>query len=200
MSFPSPHSPVSRRGSSRQYSLAEVEELGPIIPVTAGLFSASYLYISWFLPVWRLSGCLKEGSGGVIIRPSPGKGRGAFFDGVRPIKRGRIVGEYRGDVLSYKDLTLRYPPVNGTIAKNDYLLEIRPDSLFIDASDESSSRTNWARYINHSSKSPNLVLELNALHKIAWFESSRQISPGDELLFDYGEKYWDGYESMLASE
>eukprot|EP00518_Triparma_eleuthera_P005988 CAMPEP_0182483576 /NCGR_PEP_ID=MMETSP1319-20130603/41591_1 /TAXON_ID=172717 /ORGANISM="Bolidomonas pacifica, Strain RCC208" /LENGTH=126 /DNA_ID=CAMNT_0024685393 /DNA_START=389 /DNA_END=769 /DNA_ORIENTATION=- len=125
---------------------------------------------------------------------------GAFYDGPSPLPKGSLVGQYMGELLTLTELAEKYPPVGGTIAKNDYLFELRPSSLYIDASDPDPDVTNWTRFINHSSKDPNLVVEVNNLHKVVWFDALRDIRPGEELCFDYGEKYWEGWEDMLVDE
>lgn len=114
------------------------------------------------------------------------------------IKEGSIVGQYKGDLLTLNELSKKYPPINGTISKNDYLFEIRESSLYIDANDADSTSVNWTRYINHAEGDEvNLRVEVNALHKIVWFEAIRDIKKGEELCFDYGDRYWDGYEGMI---
>ena len=78
-----------------------------------------------------------------------------------------------GDLLTITELAVKYPPVSGTIAKNDYLFELRPSALYIDASSTEEGVTNWTRFINHSSGDPNLVVEVNNLHKVVWFDALR---------------------------
>ena len=118
--------------------------------------------------------------------------------GDKKIKKNSIVGRYTGDVLTAKELALRYPPVNGTISENSYLFELVENARFIDAADPDSPNVNWTRYINHSSDSPNLEIELNPSQDLVWFTALRDIEVGEEFVFDYGERYWDGCEEMIV--
>ena len=63
---------------------------------------------------------------------------------------------------------------------------------YVDAEDPKCS--NWCRFINHAAE-PNLRVKSLAFSGITmkhrvWFVSTREIQPGDELCFDYGEDYW----------
>jgi hypothetical protein len=123
---------------------------------------------------------------------SPTKGRGLFA--MQAFAASSLVIEYRGDVLSWKSLAERYG--SGKInLQGKYVFELRELAVYIDAADERSA--GCARFINHSSRNPNLRVEVDLLHSRAWFVASREIAAGDELCFDYGSRYWEGWEGGL---
>ena len=65
--------------------------------------------------------------------------------------------------------------------------------VFIDAEDPSVS--SWTRFLNHSKKRANLMMRSQVLPDgtpMVRFVVSRDVQPGDELLFDYGHAYWEG--------
>ena len=124
------------------------------------------------------------------------KGRGLFA--LRTFLAGDDdVIEYRGDLLSYKGLAERYG--RGTInLQGKYVFELRENGLYIDAGDEQASGR--ARYLNHSSRRPNLSVETDLLHNRVWFRASRDIASGEELCFDYGPRYWEGWSGQLFDD
>lgn len=68
---------------------------------------------------------------------------------------------------------------------NQYLMEIA-NNKYIDG----SNRTNIARYVNHSCE-PNAYLVIERGR--AWIRAAREIDPGEEITFDYGEDFFDTY-------
>ncbi|KAL7509523.1 hypothetical protein ACHAXN_006863 [Cyclotella atomus] len=71
--------------------------------------------------------------------------------------------------------------------------EPAPDRIFVDAEDEYESL--WTRFINHASPpldnlKPMSVPESYDGKPRVWFMAKRDIEPGEELCFDYGEDYW----------
>ena len=120
------------------------------------------------------------------------KGRGLFA--LKSFKTGEDVIEYRGALLSYKALAERYG--FGTInLQGRYVFELRENGLYIDAGDEATSGR--ARFLNHSARQPNLRVETDLLHNRAWFSAIRDIAVDEELCFDYGERYWAGWQGEL---
>ena len=125
------------------------------------------------------------------------KGLGLFA--CRSFDAGDLVIEYRGDVISWRGLAERYG--TGTInLQGKYVFELRRDGSYIDAGDEASSSVGIARYINHSGRRPNLLAQVDLLHSRVWFEAARNIRAGDELCFDYGERYWEGWTGDLFDD
>lgn len=107
-----------------------------------------------------------------IKRSAPGLG---FFTLV-PIAYDKKIIEYIGPILS----------LEGTAGKSGrYLMEIG-DNYFIDG----SPRSNIARYINHSCE-PNAKAYRSGIR--VWIWSLRDIRAGEEITYDYGEKYFDDF-------
>ena len=117
------------------------------------------------------------------------KGRGVFA--TQAIAKGTLIGEYGG--------VLRVENPVGDI-ENKYVLatdfSYRNKSLIVDA--EKSG--NFSRFLNHSSGAIeqlggvnvlfiDLVLDGRPLFAIF---AARDILPNEQLLFDYGEGYWQG--------
>ncbi len=92
------------------------------------------------------------------------------------IPKGKCIIEYKGRVISKKE--------EYTI-NSKYLMEIDSRTVI-----DGSARSNIARYINHSCK-PNA--EIATWKKKAWIMSIKKIKPGEEILYDYGEEYWEEY-------
>jgi uncharacterized protein len=88
---------------------------------------------------------------------------------LRAFKKGERIIEYFGPmILSTEDMN------------NKYLFEVTKEK-YIDG----SSRHNTARYINHSC-APNC--EVRGRSRL-WVYAIKNIKPGDELTYDYGEEY-----------
>ena len=92
----------------------------------------------------------------------------------------------------------------------DYLFDMG-DDLFLDAEDADVS--SWCRFMNHAPEvgsreedNPNCNIESKserlrlcteddndeAIQPRLWFVARREIQYGEELLYDYGDSYWDG--------
>ena len=107
-------------------------------------------------------------------RTSPMQGRGAFA--TRAIRAGVRLIEYAGQRLTPAEADARYPDVEGE-RHHTFLFAI-DDDVVIDAAVEG----NEARFINHSCD-PNCdaVIDDGRI----WIETIREISPGEELAYDY---------------
>jgi uncharacterized protein len=93
-----------------------------------------------------------------------------------PIKKGQFIVRYRGRKIrteTTEDLDTRY------------LFEIN-ERWTIDG----ASRSNRARYINHSCR-PNAEVYI-AKHVIK-IRAIKSIKPGDEITYNYGRNYFDAY-------
>lgn len=106
-----------------------------------------------------------------VKRSSAGLGLFAEHD----IKKGDFVIEYHGPV--YRDEDIGY---NGK-----YLFGI-DETWTIDGTD----RKNTARYINHSCK-PNCEPEIDG--KRVYIYATKAIKAGEEITYDYGKDYFDGF-------
>jgi len=104
-----------------------------------------------------------------------GHGLGLFATG--PIKKGDVVAEYWGPIVSDEEV-LR--------SRGKYFFELS-NNLAING----KYRSNVARYINHSCN-PNCKPVETSERRI-FICAKRTIKPGEELGYDYGKEYWEEY-------
>jgi SET domain-containing protein len=107
-----------------------------------------------------------------IIRSYAGLGLAAK----EPIKRGDFVIEYVGKILTTKE-------AENHLGK--YLFEVNSKWTI-----DGATRTNTARYINHSCK-PNCEVEIKKERVLIF--AKRDIAVGEELSYDYGKEYVDEF-------
>jgi len=73
------------------------------------------------------------------------------------------------------------------------LYAMRTNGVVIDGEDP--DRSNYCRFINHSVRRANCqateAWEDDSPLAAVYLETLRDIAAGEELLFDYGEEYWD---------
>ena len=155
-------------------------------------------------------------NGFVRIGPAAGKGLGAFANyALFPYYE---IGRYEGIVLRGEDeLHARYGKNRGEVpdehlewhrewkvecerrgvgTSGAYVVAagtcpMTGKKVFVDAEDEETA--SWCRYLNHSQKRPNLSMGTMVRpdgKPVVRFVVEREIKPGDELLFNYGENYW----------
>jgi len=115
-------------------------------------------------------------------------GRGVFAK--RNIPKGKILGKYTGKKHFAKNDEMKN---DSSFMDNKYLFLISQtdsDILFIDGSDGG----NWTCMINGAKT----ALEKNKINiqtfldkEDIYFQTTRTIKKGDELLFDYGPYYWN---------
>ena len=107
----------------------------------------------------------------IIRRSSTGLGMFAL----RPIPKGKRIAEYTGPFVPNEEVERR---------GGKYFFEVsRKQSI------DGSGRSNIARYINHSCK-PNAEAIIS--HRRVWIWSTKNIKPGEEIAYDYGEEYFEG--------
>ena len=140
---------------------------------------------------------------GVEVKVSEGKGFGAFA--LRVFEKDCIVGDYIGEELTQREKDARYlkkdpnwkdkiwltaRKARGVTVTGDYIFQV-DDDLYVDAEDYATA--NWCRYVNHDSD-PNMRVKSLAYafggKPRVWFVANRDIQPGEELCFDYGDDYW----------
>lgn len=122
---------------------------------------------------------------GIEIREVKGKGRGAFA--TRDIPAGVVIGRYTGKLLTWEDAAKSDPSYY-----MEYFGLSGEDGLIVDGKDERKS--SWTRFINHSKRKANcLAVHIDPMIPMGpYIETTRPISAGQEILFDYGGEYWDG--------
>ncbi|MEM1222358.1 MAG: SET domain-containing protein-lysine N-methyltransferase [Verrucomicrobiota bacterium] len=114
------------------------------------------------------------------IRTSTIKGAGrGLFTKVR-IKQEDTIGFYTGEIIDEKEF---YNPDRPWSA---YVLWVCRTHIIVG----DGPKANYTRYINHSDK-PNAFLIVSSRWKTARFEALRNIAPGEEIFFNYGDDYWD---------
>ena len=152
---------------------------------------------------------------GVSIAPSPGKGHGVFA--ARHIPAEVSVGDYAGDILSQRDVEVRYEAAPrahalwceadeawlrrrgalGIGCSGDYIFRVGDDT-FVDS--EEYATANWTRFLNHGADAnlrvKSLLKGMDGRPRV-WFQALRDIEPGEELLWDYGESYWRASDVVL---
>ena len=130
----------------------------------------------------------------VEIRDAPGKGEGLFAS--RRIKEGEFILDYLGEEMTADELDERY----ANLLEARYALELTGplglNPTFIDAVDK--TRSNLGRYINHCSRPTCRKVRQRFPDRRLRFFAARDIDPGEELTFDYGESYWIGRENELV--
>lgn len=99
---------------------------------------------------------------------------GLGFFALEPIPKGKRIVEYIGPYLP-----------------NDEVEQMRGKYFFgVNSkwSIDGSSRSNTARYINHSCR-PNAEAFISG--RRVWIWSKRNIKPGEEITYDYGKEYFE---------
>lgn len=92
-----------------------------------------------------------------------------------PFKKGDLVIEYTGEVISAEEADRR---------GGKYLFELN-ENWTIDG----KGRENIARYINHSCR-PNCYPELTEDETKVFIYAKKKIAPGEELTYNYGSDYF----------
>ena len=105
--------------------------------------------------------------------------------------------DYLGQEMSADELNDRY---SDNLLNARYALELTgPLGLnpsYIDAVDK--SRSNLGRYFNHCSRPTVRKVRQRFPDRRLRFFAARDIAPGEELTWDYGESYWIGRENELV--
>ena len=147
------------------------------LPIEAGL--TRVIWLAKCLTQNRIP--LRLGSD-VEVRPND-KGQGLYA--LRPLECGECVGLYWGQLLTEEDY--QKSDSDGTYAMG------LANGKVIDGADPRTS--NFLRYINHSKLRANCAandeaLPIEALAAVS-INVAKDIPEGAELLFDYGDAYWD---------
>jgi uncharacterized protein len=95
-----------------------------------------------------------------------------------PIKKGTFIIEYTGKLLTADQADQK---------GGQYLFEINSRWTI-----DGSSRSNLARYINHSCR-PNCESDTNERKKQITITAIKNIKEGEELTYDYGKAFWNDY-------
>lgn len=106
----------------------------------------------------------------------PGAGLGLFAR--VPIGLEETIGYYTGEVITLEELE------QGRYAGSSYLLWVTSRHIVVGE----GPKANYTRYINHSEE-PNAFLIVSTRWKTARLEAVREIAPGEEIFFHYGEEF-----------
>ena len=114
------------------------------------------------------------------IRTSTIEGAGMGLFTRYAIGKDDTIGYYTGKVITEKEFHDPDRPFSA------YVLWVTKDHILVGE----GPKANYTRYINHDDK-PNAFLVVSSRWKTARFQALRDIKPGEEIFFDYGEDYWE---------
>jgi len=127
-----------------------------------------------------------------------GRGNGLFVAPGHSITSGTYLFDYEGRWIESDEYEQRYPQEGKAHA--DYAVGIaRADgsTVFVDAADRAES--NLARYMNHAdgaSANCHAWTLAEPTPRVLLFAGA-DLEAGEELVWDYGESYWEGREDKL---
>lgn len=121
----------------------------------------------------------------------PNAGKGLFT--TTAIKKGTLIVEYGGEMLTWREVQKRYP---GNIQAALYLFHLGPNK-WIDAQ---LTPENLARYANDAMGFSRIKgLRNNAeyqIHKgLPYIVATKNIEAGDEIFVSYTKDYWDALKA-----
>lgn len=124
------------------------------------------------------------------IKPSTLKGAGKGLFTTKPIKKGDIVVEYKGEILSWKQVKKRYPD----LSQIDYIFHAGPNH-WVDAA---LTPKEFARYANDAKgvskvKTIRNNAEYQVIKRKPYIVATRNIPAGAEIFVDYGDSYWKNH-------
>jgi SET domain-containing protein len=114
------------------------------------------------------------------IRTSTIEGAGMGLFARHAIGEEDTIGYYTGEVITEKEF---HDPARPFSA---YVMWVTRDHILVGE----GPKANYTRYINHDDE-PNAFLVVSSRWKTARFQALRDIKPGEEIFFDYGEDYWE---------
>ncbi len=123
---------------------------------------------------------MNKGNGKLVVKRTA-TGLGLFT--LKPIPAGKKIVEYKGSIITIEEADKSH---------SKYLFEL-DEKRAIDG----STRTNIARYINHSCE-PNAKAFTDGKRVWAW--SLRDIEASEEITIDYGEQYMDTHIKRCRCE
>jgi len=137
---------------------------------------------------------LKGDEANLEIRLIEGKGRGVFSK--RPLRRGDLVCEYAGDLISHDDARLRETEYASNPEIGCYMYYFVHDGkkYCVDATKESGR---LGRLLNHSKINANVNTRLFPIKDRPYLilVASRDVREDEELLYDYGDRSKTAIES-----
>ena len=127
----------------------------------------------------------------IQVRRSGVHGKGVYA--ISRIKKGAVVIEYKGELVTWKQAEKRHPH-NPDDPDHTFFFHI-DDKHVIDA----AYGGNAARWINHSCK-PNCESNIDDKRHRVFIKARRRIEPGEELFYDYGLVIAEPYTKKLKKQ
>src|SRR5262245_237785 len=129
----------------------------------------------------------------IQVRRSGVHGRGVYA--IRPIAKGELIIEYKGQMITWRQAERRHPH-NPEDPDHTFFFHI-DDEHVIDA----AVGGNAARWINHACN-PNCESDIDEERHRVFIKAVRAIKPGEELFYDYGlvidERYTPKVKKQFA--
>ncbi|WP_298833553.1 SET domain-containing protein-lysine N-methyltransferase [uncultured Piscinibacter sp.] len=125
----------------------------------------------------------------IQVRRSGVHGKGVFA--LKPLKKGEVIIEYKGEVIDWPE-ALRRHPHDPKDPDHTFYFHI-DDGNVIDA----KHGGNAARWINHACE-PNC--EADEIDGRVFIKALRNIKPGEELFYDYGLIIDEKYTAKLKKQ
>jgi len=124
---------------------------------------------------------------GIEVAPIENKGRG--IKAVKTFDKGDFVVEYAGDLIDIgtaKDLETKYS-MDASKGCYMYYFKHKGKQYCIDGTEESGR---YGRLLNHSRVTPNCITKVVMIKDVPRLilVAKQSISPGEELLYDYGDR------------
>ena len=114
------------------------------------------------------------------VRTSTIEGAGMGLFARHAISEEDTIGYYTGEVITEKEFHDPDRPFSA------YVMWVTKAHILVGE----GPKANYTRYINHDDE-PNAFLVVSSRWKTARFQALRDIEPGEEIFFDYGEDYWE---------
>ena len=114
------------------------------------------------------------------IRTSTIEGAGMGLFARHAIGEEDTIGYYTGEVITEKEFHDPNRPFSA------YVMWVNKDHILVGE----GPKANYTRYINHDDE-PNAFLVVSNRWKTARFQALRDIEPGEEIFFNYGDDYWE---------
>lgn len=144
------------------------------------------IYIQWGAPS---QGPLLQ-SGAVEVRPTGDtRGNGAFARQLIP--KGTHVCDYEGELLGKRQYFERYPT-----GQSAYVMGVDHEWAIDASALVAHTSTFSAVHMNHSRMRPNVVRYMSRAQRRVSLFAARDIAPGEELVYNYGARYWQGRENL----
>jgi len=129
----------------------------------------------------------------IQVRRSGVHGRGVYA--IRPIAKGEVIIEYKGQMITWQQAERRHPH-DPKDPDHTFYFHIDDDHV-IDA----KFGGNAARWINHACN-PNCESDIDEERHRVFIKALRAIKPGEELFYDYGlvidERYTPKVKKQFA--